>query len=95
MDDAELKKRLDTIDAALTKIHQWQAERPSGEDLAQRLDEILETYGLTAQLLEVWLKQRPEIQSIHRDVGRLTEAIAELKRLLREAHKAVGGEERG
>lgn len=98
MDDAELTKRLDAISEALSKIHRWQADRPSGPDLAARLDEILQTYGLTAQLVELWRRQRPEIQALYRDVGKLHEAVVELERIISELHqavRAVGDEERG
>jgi len=84
---------MDALDASLTKIHQWQAARPSGPDLAARLEEILDTYGLTTQLVEIWRKQRVEIQTMHQEITRLIERIAELEKALRQ--KVVGDEGRG
>lgn len=100
MDDLEIIERLDaivsrldTIAAGLTKIHVWQAARPSAADIADRLEEVLKTYGLTAQLVEVWRKQRFEIQTISREILDVKEEMRELKKVLKV--KAVGDEERG
>src|SRR5262245_16519201 len=100
MDDLELierldaiTSRLDTIAAGLTKIHAWQAARPSAKDIADRLEEVLKTYGLTAQLVEVWRRQRVEIQTMNRELAHVTEEMRELKKALKV--RAVGDEERG
>src|SRR5262249_30211497 len=90
---AAIEARLDAIAAGLSKIHAWQAARPSAKDIADRLEEGVDTYGLAAQMVEVWRRQRFEVQGLHRDVGKLVEQVAGLEKALRQ--KAVGDEERG